>query len=69
MLAYVVILLAVFYLVLHYTGLFEEIARFFGGGGRRSDRTFKGSEKDDQGRRLQVFEDFFGQTGEDDSDQ
>ena len=67
MLAYVVILLAVLYLVLHYTGLFEEIARFLGGGSSRSSgRSIGRDDKDDQRRRLEVFEDFFGQSGEDD---
>lgn len=70
MLPYLVILLALFYLVMHYTGLFDEVARLFSS--RRSSSRSKGgaARPDEQRERLQVFEDFFGGAGdEQDSDE
>jgi hypothetical protein len=72
MLAYVVILMAVLYLVLHFGGVFDDIAAMFdrmGKGRRGSARRPRSSPgKDDLSQRLQVFEDFFGKTEEEDGE-
>ena len=72
MLAYVVILMALLYLVLHFSGVFDDIAARLNrmGKGRRSSASQSRSStgKDDLSQRLQVFEDFFGKSEEDDGE-
>jgi hypothetical protein len=68
MLPYIVVLMAVGYLVFHYMGIFDDIANFFSRFGQGSSGRSARSDQDkaDQTTRLQVFEDFLGRGGEND---
>lgn len=74
MLPYIVLALALLYLVLHYAGVFDDVA--VGVRGRESSRRQEPSHReppplaDEVDRRLQVFEDFLkgGEPPEDDED-
>ncbi|HEX9797938.1 MAG TPA: hypothetical protein VGA52_13220 [Anaerolineales bacterium] len=67
MLPYVVIILGGLYLLLHFSGIFEDIANFFNRPHQDGEPSSRRARLDGEiERRLKVFEDFLSSDEEDD---